>query len=51
MSLTDLQLQTASPAIDKGISGMTIDIDGNPRPQGSGVEMGCYEQVWNRRER
>jgi hypothetical protein len=37
-------LQTGSPAVDVGIDvGVDNDLDANPRPQGSGFDLGCYE--------
>jgi predicted outer membrane repeat protein len=44
----DLHLQSGSPAIDAGDSsevpsGVTTDLDGNPRIDGSSVDMGAYE--------
>ena len=43
---TDYHLREASPCIDAGkdLSGVvTDDFDGNPRPHGSGFDIGCYE--------
>ncbi len=45
----DVSLQADSPCIDVGTStkdAPTTDIEGAPRPQGNGVDMGAYE--WNR---
>ncbi len=43
----DLHLPPSSPAIDKGAdlsaTGITCDIDGTPRPQGKGWDIGAYE--------
>ncbi|MFB3883543.1 MAG: choice-of-anchor Q domain-containing protein, partial [Armatimonadota bacterium] len=43
----DLHLAPSSPAIDKGAdlsaTGITCDIDGTPRPQGKGWDIGAYE--------
>jgi hypothetical protein len=38
-------LQPSSPCVDAGISvgAPDRDLDGNPRPAGAGVDMGCYE--------
>jgi len=37
-------LQTTSPCIDQGTdTGITEDLDGEPRPQGDGFDMGAYE--------
>ncbi len=42
----DYHLQTGSPGIDAGdsLSAPPIDLEGRRRPQGGGVDMGCYEQ-------
>jgi hypothetical protein len=40
----DFHLQESSPAKDKGTStGVTIDLDGKPRPVGL-PDLGCYEK-------
>jgi hypothetical protein len=42
----DYHLRAASPCIDTGkdLSGLVWDdFDGNPRPQGTGFDIGCYE--------
>ena len=40
----DFHLQSASPAVNKGTNaGITIDLDGKPRPVGS-PDLGCYEK-------
>jgi hypothetical protein len=46
VSSTDHHLRPGSPAIDSGTSeGVpSTDLDGNPRPCGSGVDMGAYER-------
>jgi hypothetical protein len=47
---TDLHIDPASPAIDQGATPLLFeyipgtDIDGIPRPQGSGYDMGAYEK-------
>lgn len=44
----DLHLQADSPAINAGYDGgvpLATDLDGIPRPQGAGVDMGAYEFV------
>ncbi|MDA1055647.1 MAG: right-handed parallel beta-helix repeat-containing protein, partial [Planctomycetota bacterium] len=44
VSSSDFHLQPASPAFDKGTDlGITVDLAGSSRPQGSGYDMGCYE--------
>jgi len=41
---SDFHLQNTSPLIDNGTTdGITIDFDGNPRPQGSAIDVGSYE--------
>lgn len=41
----DFHLKQASPAIDSGatVAGISADIDGTPRPQGSAYDLGSYE--------
>ncbi|MBN2496363.1 MAG: lamin tail domain-containing protein [Deltaproteobacteria bacterium] len=41
----DYRLWADSPAVDRGVlwSGMTFDLDGNPRPVGDGPDLGAYE--------
>lgn len=40
----DFRLQTASPAINKGVNaGITTDLDGKPRPVGL-PDLGCFEK-------
>ena len=42
----DFRLQTGSPCIDAGFTGLSVgetDLDGNPRIQGTRVDMGAYE--------
>ena len=40
----DFHLQSASPAVNTGRdNGITLDLDGNPRPVGK-PDMGCYER-------
>lgn len=39
------RLKANSPAIDKGVNaGITIDLDGNPRPIGTKPDLGAYEK-------
>lgn len=40
----DFHIQTDSPAIDSGMNaGVTTDLEGRPRPQGGGYDIGAYE--------
>ncbi len=40
----DFHLQAASPAVDAGVnSGVPMDYDGVPRPQGAGYDLGAFE--------
>ena len=40
----DFHLQPGSPAVDHGVkTGAPTDLDGNPRPQGKGFDIGAYE--------
>jgi len=41
----DYHLGTGSPALDAGLSipWLTVDLEGNSRPQGSGYDLGAYE--------
>jgi hypothetical protein len=42
--LYNFRLQDGSPAINKGANtGITLDLDGNPRPVGA-YDLGCYEK-------
>jgi hypothetical protein len=43
----DYHLRPGSPAVDTGrpISWLTTDLEGNPRPQGSGYDIGAFEGV------
>jgi len=42
----DFRLQQTSPCIDRGTdAGVGEDIEGTPRPQGLGYDMGAYEQA------
>ena len=41
----DFHLKAGSPAIDYGIfTGISFDLDGNPRVFGNGTDLGCYER-------
>lgn len=42
----DYHLREGSPCIDRGAAGGPADdLDGNPRPTGSGADLGCYEYL------
>lgn len=42
----NLNLKASSPCIDAGKSnGLVIDIKGNPRPNGSGIDIGAFEYM------
>jgi hypothetical protein len=42
----NLNLKATSPCIDAGKSnGLLIDIKGNPRPNGSGIDIGAFEYI------
>jgi hypothetical protein len=43
----DFHLNPGSPAMDRGASegAPATDLDGNGRPRGSGVDIGCYEFI------
>ena len=49
LGLGDLHLQTGSPCIDAGTPvALSVDFDGNSRPQGAGFDMGAYETAGSR---
>jgi hypothetical protein len=43
---TDFHLLATAPAVDHGTAtgAPSVDLDGNPRPRGAGVDVGCYER-------
>ena len=43
----DYHLPSGSPAIDRGLTlaSVTVDIEGNPRPQGASSDAGAYERT------
>jgi len=43
----DFHLQATSPAVDTGavLPDVTTDLDGKPRPQGAGYDIGAYEYI------
>ncbi|HET9316166.1 MAG TPA: Calx-beta domain-containing protein, partial [Vicinamibacteria bacterium] len=43
----DYHLPSGSPAVDRGITlaSVTVDIEGNPRPQGASSDAGAYERT------
>ena len=43
----DYHLASTSAAIDRGVdAGVHADLDGNPRPQGAGYDIGAYESLF-----
>jgi hypothetical protein len=51
--LYDVLHKHGSPAIDAGSAALapSIDIDGIPRPQGAGIDVGPYERKENDEEK
>ena len=49
VSATNFHLTAGSPAVDAGVNtaglGVTVDLDGTPRPQGAAYDIGAYEGV------